>query len=121
MSRYYKDFLKPRQTNPNALSLGFFKKNYSLIPLIGILASSVAAAVFMTVHKISNSDIKISKKEAKQKNFSSTEGEPHKKSIDDIKKIFKTNSELRAVYLDMEKAESQDKASIRKTEVFEGA
>lgn len=118
MSNYYKDFLKPRGVSHSPLSFGFYKKNYALVPLLGLLATSMTAVAFMSVHKLSDIDVKFKNKDAHQEKISNA---ADGKQIDArVTKIFPKNSELRALYLDMAKAESQarmKKSNSERTQV----
>lgn len=120
MSDYYKNFLKPRQANNNPLSFNFYKKNYALLPLVGIVATSVVAVAFVSVHQYSNTDVR-TKQEKKQEDVSSADEKPRRKAMESIKQTFKSNSELRSLYLDMAKAEYLARNVTKETEASEGA
>lgn len=120
MSNYYKDFIKPRQTNPNPRSFGFYTKNYSLLPLVGIVAASVVAVAFFSIHQFSNLD-KRAKKKKKEVDFIDKRDELRNKSIENIEKTFAKNSDLKNLYLEMERAQFRTKTANRKSKIFGGA
>lgn len=104
MSQYYKDFIKPRDINHNPGSFGFYTKHYALLPLVGLVAASIAAVTFFSIHQLSNSDIRTKKKQENQEIFSNRDL-LRNLTIERIEKTFATNSDLKSVYLQMEKAQ----------------
>lgn len=105
--------MKARYPNHNPRSLGFYTKHYSLLPLIGLVSASVLAVTLFSAHQFTKSDVRVKNKQ-KQQDGLDKKNEYRNKSIEAIEKTFPKNSDLRNLYLEMEKAEHR--ARIRKTQ-----
>lgn len=103
--------MKPRyNTNHNPRSFGFYTKHYSLLPLVGLVSASVIAVTIFSVLQFSKPDVRVKNKQPlQQEDEQFKRAEYRDKNIDAIEKTFPKNSDLKKLYIEMEKAEYRAK------------
>lgn len=111
--------MKPRYTNHNPRSFGFYTRHYSLLPLVGLVATSIAAVTFFSLYKFSKTGKRSRKKETKQEDYNNRD-EYRQKTIETIEKTFANNTNLKNLYLEMEKAQYHEKMQNARSKMFEG-